>query len=189
MRIDMLSFCIFNSSLPDASCHLLSGLQRSVIYLKNGFHLFYQLQRVERLGNVVGAEVMANASIDILGVGSHNDHRDMPGEGISAQAIEEPIAVLARHHHVEENQVGRMVVQQTLQLRSTVSGSYLKAIERQGNRHNLADLFIIVNHNNVLHFTPLPASYRHLDDTPRNHESQESVQGLFVARVATRDDS
>ncbi len=46
---------------------------------KNGLHSLHQFKGMKRLGNVVGAEIVADAGVDILGVGSHNHHRDMPG--------------------------------------------------------------------------------------------------------------
>jgi hypothetical protein len=114
----------------------------------------YQFQWMKWLGNVVGAEIVADARINILSVSGHDHNRDLSGQRICLQACTELIAILAGHHYIEQNEIGQADTQQAQQLRRAANCYHLKTTAGQSYRYNLTHLSIVIHYNDTLHWTP-----------------------------------
>lgn len=72
--------------------------------------------RLDRLGDEVGG-AFADAALLLLGVvhGGDENHRDVAGGRVVLQFGENLVAVHLRHHHVEQDEVGRWLGSRDLQ--------------------------------------------------------------------------
>ncbi len=78
-----------------------------LLCLQLGLHPCQHHHRLDRFGDVV-AGTQAQAALLLVGIGQRRekDHRNGARERVGAQLIEHVVAVHARHHDVEQNQVG-----------------------------------------------------------------------------------
>ena len=112
-------------------------------------HPLDQQALAERLVHVVvGAEVEAEDLVDLLVLGGQDDHRHVGGPAQAAQHLH---AVHARHLHVEDGEVRRIVLQRRQARGAVVVGldGVAVAFQRQADRRD--DVLVVVHQGDLGH--------------------------------------
>jgi hypothetical protein len=112
-------------------------------------HAGQQLARVERLAQVVvGADFQADDAVDVLALGGEHDDRGAVVGG--AQAAADGQAVLAGHHQVEHDQVGRFAQHQAVERLAVLGQDDFEAFLGQVAAQQVADARIVIDHQDLV---------------------------------------
>ncbi|MCY1365610.1 hypothetical protein D9M69_524640 [compost metagenome] len=102
-----------------------------------------QERRADRLGDVVGgAEVEAVLLVGQLAARGEENHRNVAGRRVGLEAAADLVAVLLRHHHVEQDQVRLRVQRGDAQCLGTAAGGAHAVMLKQ----QVADQLEVVGH-------------------------------------------
>ena len=112
-------------------------------------HAGQQFARVEGLAQVVvGADFQADDAVHVLALGrEHDDRRAVVG---GAQAPADRQAVLAGHHQVQYDQVGRLAQHQPVEGLAVLGEDDFETFLRQVAAQEVADARVVIHHQDLV---------------------------------------
>ena len=168
----------------------LAALLR-LVPLERGADLVAQLGRRERLREVADGALDRPADpVEVVGAGREHDHGDLGDHGIDRRLHlgEDGPAVLLRHHHVEDDDVGVLAHGELDGLVAVRRQDHTVAVELEVQTDELADVRLIVDHQHDTHpERRLSTDRRRRSDSARStRRGRGSRRGRAAGRGSAR---